>query len=456
MRNILIVFSILFSIESIAQTSSVPGKFRFQAALRDPQGTLVTGNVALTINIHQTNASGTIVFGEQVSTTASNYGIINFEIGNGTAYGGYNHDLRAVDFGNGNYYIDIKKDGISVSTQQLVSVPYALYAFKADTAKYAQNQRLFPFDTVTVHDIWGNHFYQIYADTGLLRLGNFNNGLNSGIEIRNGQIRTINQYRVSNLYPDGLLIQSDTTTFNSSFEQQPSSANYYNYMGNISISEEGFLGGNANYSNIQGATLAGISANLTGCGWVYTYGSQGYKNVEMQSRDINENYGWVGVYNYGTPMAGITINNDGQGLVWGDVKSFRMNHPTDSTKEIWYASIEGPEVAAYERGTATLENGEAQITLSAHFALVASGNNITVQTTPLFAASKGLAVIERTTTSIKVKELWNGTGNYKFDWEIKDTRKNFENWEVIRDKKSNGVNPSKAKVITPAIAIPPK
>lgn len=45
-------------------------------------------------------------------------------------------------------------------------------------------------------------------------------------------------------------------------------------------------------------------------------------------------------------------------LTW---KSFRVPNPNDVKTDIWYASIEGPEAAAYLRGTARLNNGRAFI-----------------------------------------------------------------------------------------------
>lgn len=38
-------------------------------------------------------------------------------------------------------------------------------------------------------------------------------------------------------------------------------------------------------------------------------------------------------------------------LLGGDIKNFRITDPTDEEKEICYASLEGPQAAAYERGS---------------------------------------------------------------------------------------------------------
>jgi hypothetical protein len=120
--------------------------------------------------------------------------------------------------------------------------------------------------------------------------------------------------------------------------------------------------------------------------------------------------------------------------ITGVVKGFRMVHPQDPTKEIWYACIEGPEAAAYERGTAQLVNGVAAVQFSDHFQLVANREGMTVMLTPLSGKSNGLAVVEKTERGFKVQELMEGTGNYQFDWEVKCVRKGLENFQIIRDR----------------------
>ncbi len=126
--------------------------------------------------------------------------------------------------------------------------------------------------------------------------------------------------------------------------------------------------------------------------------------------------------------------SSGISFINADVKNFMMDHPSDNTKKIVYASIEGPEAAAYERGTAHLINGEAFISFSEHFEIVINSTTMTILTSPWDADSKGLAIIERNAKGFKVKELGGGKGNYKFDWEVKGVRKGYENYEVVRNK----------------------
>ena len=169
-----------------------------------------------------------------------------------------------------------------------------------------------------------------------------------------------------------------------------------------------------------------------------TYGPNGKTNCRLTSLGSNANHGFISVYDASVDgnsdsKAGIYVNSSGEGIVFGDTKNFRVKQPTQEDKEIWYASLEGPEAAAYVRGTAKLVNGEAQITFPEHFDLVANKETMTVVLTPLSADSKGLAVIQKGKGGVKIKELNNGSGNYEFDWEVKAVRKGYENYRVIRD-----------------------
>ncbi|MEL7532007.1 MAG: hypothetical protein AAFN10_11890 [Bacteroidota bacterium] len=169
-------------------------------------------------------------------------------------------------------------------------------------------------------------------------------------------------------------------------------------------------------------------------------GDMALQNMSGQTRvaaGISPNdRGFINVYDeFNNLKAGIQVNASGQGEVFGDFKSFRIDHPEDPTKEIWYANLEGPEAGAYARGTAELVNGQATISFPDHFQLIATADNMTIMLTPLSGDSEGLAVIEKTTQGFVVKELRGGTGNYRFDWEAKCIRQGYENFEVIRDRK---------------------
>ncbi|MEL6671542.1 MAG: hypothetical protein AAFR61_05100 [Bacteroidota bacterium] len=138
--------------------------------------------------------------------------------------------------------------------------------------------------------------------------------------------------------------------------------------------------------------------------------------------------------NSNTPKAGIQVNALNQWEVFGDVKNFRMDHPAQPDKEIWYASLEGPEAAAYVRGSGEMVDGVGEVHFPEHFQHVADPASMTVMLTPLSGESKGLAVIEKHADGFKVVELLQGKGSYRFDWEVKCVRKGYQEFKVIREK----------------------
>ncbi len=143
--------------------------------------------------------------------------------------------------------------------------------------------------------------------------------------------------------------------------------------------------------------------------------------------------------------AGMYIDSSNRGYVFGDVKSFVTEHPEDPDLRIVYAAIEGPEAAAYVRGTALLHDGQAIIELPDHFGLIASPRGMTATLTPMSAESLGLAVTEISPERIVVEELHNGRGSYRFSYRIESERIGFEDFEVIRDASEFTVAPHPEK-----------
>ncbi len=173
--------------------------------------------------------------------------------------------------------------------------------------------------------------------------------------------------------------------------------------------------------------------NTEGAGLVNVFSPTGDFNVRLNSLAGYPGHGHMAVFDSnGVQQAGMYVDSSGQGLVFGDVKNFVAPNPADATTEIWYACIEGPEAAAYVRGTATLVSGMATIELPRHFQDVTSGTGMTVVLTPCSAESRGRAAVEKCHTRIVVRELLDGTGSYAFDWEVKAVRAGFESYEVIR------------------------
>jgi hypothetical protein len=149
---------------------------------------------------------------------------------------------------------------------------------------------------------------------------------------------------------------------------------------------------------------------------------------------------------YTTGNVGVGIANPSQKLeVNGNLRvignilktgtvSFVENHPFDPNKQIVYVSLEGGEAGTYVRGEAKLSNGEAEITLPEHFALVTEKEGVTAQLTCIDEC-KGLRVIEVSNSILKVKELNNGQSNARFYYLVNGVRNGYKNFNPIQNKK---------------------
>ncbi|MEY4126280.1 MAG: hypothetical protein RL737_469, partial [Bacteroidota bacterium] len=104
--------------------------------IRTNTGTLASNQpVVIRARILQTTANGTAVYSERHNLTTDQFGLVNFVIGNGVFLAG--NPFANLNWGNGPYFLEL---GVAFTnqvnpvvympygTQQMMSVPYALYA----------------------------------------------------------------------------------------------------------------------------------------------------------------------------------------------------------------------------------------------------------------------------------------------------------------------------------------
>jgi hypothetical protein len=137
------------------------------------------------------------------------------------------------------------------------------------------------------------------------------------------------------------------------------------------------------------------------------------------------NSGYAGYFKGNVKITG-NFSTDG-------TKNFVAPDPTDPTKDIYYASLEGPEAGTYIRGSANLVDGKATIQLPDNFAKVTADNGLTVLFTPVGKWLQ-LYAIEKTTSRIVVGEATGQSGS--FDYVINGVRKGYEDFQVVRDHES--------------------
>jgi hypothetical protein len=169
------------------------------------------------------------------------------------------------------------------------------------------------------------------------------------------------------------------------------------------------------------------TSNTTDNGFLTLRGPNGNLNLLLGSLSGAADNGFLGVYDAdGTIQAGVFVNAQGQGEVFGDVKNFAVDHPRRPGTKLVYASLEGPEVAIYHRGSVRLERGRGAIELPEHFVALANADSITVQLTPRSFDSKGVGFGELQGNSIEIRELDGGRGSYDVHYVVHAVRRGYE------------------------------
>jgi hypothetical protein len=112
-----------------------PQAIPYQAVARDNSGNpLVTQTISLLFSIHDSIATGTVVYQETHSVITNMLGLITANIGQGTVVSG---TFVTIDWGGGSKFIQVEMDTsggsnfVDMGTQQMLSVPFALLAAKS-------------------------------------------------------------------------------------------------------------------------------------------------------------------------------------------------------------------------------------------------------------------------------------------------------------------------------------
>lgn len=124
-------------ITSLLSFAQVPQGINYQAAIRNSDGEVLSNQqVGVRMSILESNV--TTVYEETHSVIANNFGLVTMVIGQGTPTQGVFADI---DWSTGNYFIQTEVDisGGSnyqvLGSQQLMSVPYSMYAKEAESLK---------------------------------------------------------------------------------------------------------------------------------------------------------------------------------------------------------------------------------------------------------------------------------------------------------------------------------
>ena len=133
-QTLILVITIVNGQISIVNAQA-PAAIPYQAVARNNSGNLIINqNIALRFSIHDGSATGTVVYKETKNTTTNAHGLFSVNIGQGTVVTG---TFAAINWTTGAKFTQVEIDVtggtsyVDIGTQQMLSVPYSLYAEKS-------------------------------------------------------------------------------------------------------------------------------------------------------------------------------------------------------------------------------------------------------------------------------------------------------------------------------------
>ncbi len=128
LQNVILTVTCLCITSSLLAQS--PQGIPYQAVMRNADGTVMANSaVSLTFMIHDGAANGTVVYQESHALTSNAQGLVSCAVGNGVESQG---SFSNINWGSGGKFLHVMMNGNDLGTQQMLSVPYALYAGACD------------------------------------------------------------------------------------------------------------------------------------------------------------------------------------------------------------------------------------------------------------------------------------------------------------------------------------
>ena len=136
MKKITLLFTICMFV-LFSAVAQVPQQINYQAVARNTTGAILASQaVSVRLSFHDGSASGTVVYKEGHSVTTNQFGLFTLKIGTGTVITGV---FTTIDWSTGSKFLQVELDPAGGSTftdmgtQELLSVPFALYAANSGT-----------------------------------------------------------------------------------------------------------------------------------------------------------------------------------------------------------------------------------------------------------------------------------------------------------------------------------
>jgi hypothetical protein len=290
------ILYLIFALSAVIANAQVPQGIPYQAVARNSSGAILANqSIRVRFSIRDSIATGAIVFRETFNPTTTAQGLFNVNVGTGTVVSG---TFSSINWGHNAKFMQVEMDPtggtsyIDMGTQQMMSVPYALYAGSSSNS--------------TGWDITGNT--SLSPSTNFIGTAD-NNALR--IRVNNtwaGELNPINR--------------------NSSFGINSGQATTTGYS-NVAI------GNDALFSNINGSNLVAIGDSALyyqngGNGWNVAVGSKalfanttGYNNTAIGIVTLLSNT--TGVQNTALGAGCLRMNTTGTNNTGNGTHSLAFN-----------------------------------------------------------------------------------------------------------------------------------
>lgn len=294
------LFLALFLFLPILSISQSPTAIPYQAVVRNTDGSaMANASLNITLIIHDVTANGSVVYEESHATSSNAQGLINVNVGSGTASIG---SFNTIDWSNGAKFLHVQLNAgngvVDLGTQQMMSVPYVLHANDTYMRVSATGDSLFIGNTVTIVPGISAANYPNTPETGSTLLPGNALCTDSPISVSscNGQNSLVYQNTTYDLIEiggqcwlgdnlnavtlnDGTPIENITDNTSWSTTTTPA---YCYYQNNTAY--QTLYGNLYNFATIQTNKLCPTGWHVpSDCEWMYMEGSLGLSIADQQS-----------------------------------------------------------------------------------------------------------------------------------------------------------------------------
>jgi hypothetical protein len=135
------LFTLLLLAFALGISAQAPQSIPYQAVVRNSDGSVMAeAAIIMTFKIHDNSATGNVVYEENHSATTNAQGLISLNVGNGIVVSG---TFSGINWGSGSKFLhvlmNVGNGAVDLGTQQMMSVPYALYAAKSGEISSSSN-----------------------------------------------------------------------------------------------------------------------------------------------------------------------------------------------------------------------------------------------------------------------------------------------------------------------------